>query len=96
MYAIIIGLLANWGVYMLCASCLKILTITNLPWLGDYHRGCGVVSMPTYLRFHSILKNNNYINISHNYKELHRLHAQILQSQMGSTVFQSEPYVSPL
>ena len=54
-----------WGVYtydrFVPHACFKILTITNLPCLGDYHRGFGVVSMPTYLRLHSILEKNVYM-----------------------------------
>ena len=42
--------------------------VADLPWLCDNHRGCGVVSMPTYLRLHCILLSNvqNRSTLSHN------------------------------
>ena len=71
---------------------------THLSWLGNYHRGCGIVSMPTYLRLHCVLKNNQTHDLLHvNMKiAIDSLRLPILQSQMGSTDFQSKSYASPL
>ena len=72
---------------------------TNLSWFGDYHRGCRIVSMQTYLRLHCILKNNNQTHdlLHVNMKiAIDSLRLPILQSQMGSTDFQSKSYASPL
>ena len=75
-------------------TCTCTVSTTHLSWFGDYHRGCGVISMPTYLRLHCVLKKNNHMIITRQYEDSHRL--SILQNQMGSTDFQSKSYACPL